>query len=245
MVAANAIAGCDPEPEPGITPDATEISDATAPEPDAGDSQPARLMGTWQRIDDAGVVQDQFIFDSDGFQYDAFEDDPQHLAGSYTTTDHQLVMDGVTSGQPGSTRVEASYYATDSSLGIGAFFPQGTHNGAVGSWHGHHITRTLDASGDETMAIGATGDLTLSDDQTAHFEITPADGSPLQTYDGTWTAQGADIYETAFEQADITINFTFHLDEDAALSQVVYSRAQAAHRQSRRVSSRPWWAARS
>jgi hypothetical protein len=185
------------------------------------------LVGEWSDCEDA---EDTFVFASDGsFAFDetctgegCSED---HITGSYSAGDTSVSVAGT--DQDGvAVTMDFSYYANDTHMALGAAYPQGSHEGIVGTWQAN-----LRVEGDGDI-FGSTTTMELRADGTGSMTQVPHDGSETLAYDGTWgpdeDENNVGGYELTMPQDEnFTISVSFQLIDDAVIGTPRYCRVAA------------------
>jgi len=159
------------------------------------------LVGTWTRLRaDSTEMRDRFTFSADGtMTFDENKPDARadedHLTGTYTASDREVVATLASTGDAGHRRITFGYYANDSLFSPNALQPTGAHDGIVGTWVGSTKMEDVDDPSQPVLGSTLTGEFRA--DGSLHWSATPHDGSAVRTYDGTWTAESADTFRTA------------------------------------------------
>jgi hypothetical protein len=182
------------------------------------------LTGEWTECDGGSAT---FAFGEDGaFAFDEEPDD--HVTGTYTADETSFTA--TAQAQDGTdVTYETTWYVTESGdqLALGPLFPDGSHDGVVGTWRKSERT---EIEGEEPMS----GDvlLVLRPDRTGTLTLSPFDGSAATVHEGTWgdneNADTAQQPRYAFrwpdEEDDIRIGYLFDLIDDDALGTAHFCR---------------------
>jgi hypothetical protein len=159
------------------------------------------LVGTWTRLRDGSTeMRDRFTFSADGsMTFDENKPDARadedHLTGTYTASDREVVATLANTGEAGHRRITFSYYANDSLFSPNALHPTGAHDGIVGTWVSSTKMENVDDPSQPVVGSTLTGEFRT--DGSLHWSVTPHDGSAVRTYDGTWTAESTDTFRAA------------------------------------------------
>lgn len=177
-------------------------SDAGAPGADV-------LVGSWSTC--AGIDQDElppsFTFNADG----TFAARDGDLVGSFEVDGDLLRVDAT--GDGGRLELEVSWYANRQFLVISAAYPDGDHDGPVGTWNSHsRLTRGA-------LSFGFERTLELRADNSATVRDRDLDGDELSVYEGTWGPDSINPggFEVEVELDGFTVRTGFEVVDGAVI----------------------------
>jgi hypothetical protein len=166
------------------------------------------LIGSWIRMRDASEMRDRYVFGADGsFTFDENKpDEPQaedHMTGTYVAANGVVTTTVTNTLMPGNVRLTFSYYANAVHFSSAAMRARSGHTGIVGTWSGVRKLEFLDVS--EQSPSGSAVQWEFRADGSFRQTVTPFDGTPGSTTEGTWVGEGDGTFRATVDSSDTVV----------------------------------------
>jgi len=162
------------------------------------------IVGTWNQSDaTSGKTVSRLMLGADGaftaISYDGNGKITDTTTGTYQTSGHDVTADATSSATRARQRVVTGFYVTDTQLATTALFPDGQHQGIVGTWQGSLKVDEYDAMGAVQKSTSISTSYVFSGasgGQAAGVTVTVDSGGGTRlTSGGTYTDAGGGVYK--------------------------------------------------
>lgn len=189
----------------------------------AGTPTPDGIVGTWVLTQSALDPGQRIRFAADGSFAIEHPNSPATArdSGTYRIDGQDLILERPAHDNTARTEVRSSFYQYRDRLTLQAYYPQGPHQGVVGTWLSRTVTSAPDSPATVSQDLRTAYDFRGSGD----FVLTQTLSShPAQHSLGTYQTVSNEVYTLRFGQATADSGSTLYLLDQTVLAAAVFQR---------------------